>query len=92
MTKQQLVDRVAEQQEIPKQIAKRAVDLFFDGMAEELARGGRVEIRGFGSFQVKTYDSYKSRNPRTGEHIEVKPKKMAHFRVGKELFERLNSC
>lgn len=91
MTKQQLIDRLAERQGIPKQIAKRAVDLIFDGMAEELAGGGRVEIRGFGSFQVRRYDSYRSRNPKTGEHIEVKPKRMPHFKVGRDLYQRLNS-
>jgi integration host factor subunit beta len=91
MTKQQLTDRLAAQQGISKIIAKRAVDLIFDGMTEELVRGGKVEIRGFGSFQVRRYESYKSRNPKTGEPIEVKPKKMPHFKVGKDLFKRLNS-
>ena len=91
MTKQQLIDRVAERQGTSKRMAKRAVDLVFDGMAEELARGGRVEIRGFGSFQVRNYDSFKSWNPKTGESIEVKPKRMPHFKVGKDLFKRLNS-
>ena len=89
MTKQQLIDRFAERQGIPKQMAKRAVDLVFDGMTEELAKGGRVEIRGFGNFQVRSYDGYKSRNPKTGERVEVKPKRLPYFRVGKELKERL---
>lgn len=91
MTKQQLIDRLAEQQGISKQMAKRVVDLVFDGMTEELTRGGRVEIRGFGSFQVRNYDSYTSRNPKTGDRIEVKPKRTPHFKVGKDLFEKLNS-
>jgi len=91
MTKQQISDRLAERQGISKQMAKRAVDLIFDGMTEELARGGSVEIRGFGNFQVRSYDSYTSRNPKTGERIEVKPKRMPHFKVGKDLFKRLNT-
>ena len=91
MTKRQLIDCLAERQGISKQMAKRAVGLFFEGMAEELAKGGRVEIRGFGSFQVRSYDSFKSWNPKTGESIEVKPKRMPHFKVGKNLFKRLNS-
>ncbi len=91
MTKQQIIDCLAERQGISKQMAKRAVDQVFDGMAEELVRGGRVEIRGFGSFQVRSYDSFKSWNPKTGESIEVKPKRMPHFKVGKDLFKRINS-
>ena len=91
MTKQQLIDRVAQRRKISKTVAKRAVDLVFDGMTEELAKGGRVEIRGFGSFQVRRYDSYKSRNPKTGESVEVKPKKSPFFRAGKELKKRLKS-
>ena len=91
MTKQQIIDRLAERQGISKQMAKRALDFVFGGMAEELARGGRVEIRGFGSFQVRSYDGYKSRNPRTGESVAVKPKRLPHFKVGKDLFKRLNS-
>ena len=91
MTKQQIIDRLAKRQGISKQMAKRAVDLIFEGMSKELARGGRVEIRGFGSFQVRNYDSFKSWNPKTGESVEVKPKRMPHFRVGKHLFKRLNS-
>ena len=90
MTKQQLIDRLAERQGIPKQMAKRVVDLVFEGMTEELTRGGRVEIRGFGSFQVRSYDGYTSRNPKTRERIEVKPKRTPHFKVGKDLFKRLN--
>jgi len=91
MTKQQLIDRVAERQGISKQTAKRAVDLIFDGMTEELAGGGRIEIRGFGSFRVRNYSRFKSRNPKTGAGIEVEAKKLPHFRAGRELFRRLNS-
>ena len=91
MTKQQLIDRVAQRRKISKTVAKRAVDLVFDGMTEELAKGGRVEIRDFGSFQVRSYDGYKSRNPKTGESIEVKPKRSPFFRAGKELKEKLKS-
>ena len=62
MTKQQIIDRLAERKGISKQMAKRTVNVVFEGMTEELARGGRVEIRGFGSFQVRSSDSYTSRN------------------------------
>jgi integration host factor subunit beta len=62
-----------------------AVDLIFGGMADALAKGERVEIRGFGSFKVKHYDGYQGRNPKTGEVLNVKPKKMPFFKCGKEL-------
>jgi integration host factor subunit beta len=59
-------------------------------MAEELADSGRIEIRGFGSFVVKDYKAYMGRNPKTGEVIEVRPKRLPFFKVGKELRERVN--
>ncbi len=91
MTKQQLVDRVAQIRKISKTAAKTAVDLIFEGMAEELVRGSNVEIRGFGSFRVREYKGYTGRNPRWGNTVEVKPKKSPFFRAGKELKERLKS-
>jgi len=57
-------------------------------MENALTRNERVEIRGFGSFKVKQYDGYKGRNPKTGEVIDVSPKKLPFFKVGKELKER----
>ncbi len=89
MTKQQLVDRVAQIRKISKTAAKTAVDLMFEGMTEEMAKGGRVEIRGFGSFSVREYKDYTGRNPRMGNIVEVKPKKLPFFRAGKELKKRL---
>ncbi len=89
MTKQQLVDRVAQIRKISKTAAKTAVDLMFEGMTEEMAKGGRVEIRGFGSFSVREYKGYTGRNPRWGNTVEVKPKKTPFFRAGKELKKRL---
>ncbi len=59
-------------------------------MAESLGRGDRVEIRGFGSFKVKSYNSYQGRNPKTGEIIQVKEKKLPYFKVGKEMKERVD--
>ena len=64
--------------------------MIFQGMTDTLAKGGRVEIRGFGSFSVRQYDGRKGRNPRTGKFVEVKPKRSPFFKVGKTLFERLN--
>ena len=91
MTKQQLIDRVAQIRKISKTAAKTTVDLIFDGIAEELAKGGRVESRGFGSFSAREYKGYTGRNPRWGNTVEVKPKKSPFFRAGKELKKRLES-
>jgi integration host factor subunit beta len=60
-------------------------------MADSLAKGDRVEIRGFGSFKVKSYNSYQGRNPKTGEIIKVREKKLPYFKVGKEMKERVDS-
>jgi integration host factor subunit beta len=59
-------------------------------MSEALARGDRVEIRGLCSFYVKEYESYKGRNPKTGERVQVGPKKLPFFKCGKELKERVD--
>lgn len=60
-------------------------------MADELNNEGRIEIRGFGSFVVKEYKAYTGRNPKTGETIQVKDKKLPFFKVGKELRERVDN-
>ena len=59
-------------------------------MRDGLVSGGRIEIRGFGSFIVKEYKSYQGRNPKTGNKINVPPKKLPFFKVGKELRERVD--
>ncbi len=63
----------------------------FTTMANALADGDRVEIRGFGSFKVKHYDGYTGKNPKTGEPIRVKPKKMPFFKCGRELKDRVDT-
>ena len=60
-------------------------------MTEALAKGESIEIRGFGSFVIKKYDSYEGRNPKTGKKIKVKPKKLPFFKVGKDLREQVNT-
>jgi integration host factor subunit beta len=66
------------------------VNLVFDQMTEALRRGDRIEIRGFGSFTNKSYEAYTGRNPRTGQTIHVPAKRLPHFKVGKELKERVD--
>jgi len=66
-------------------IDRETVTLFFDAIKDTLKSGDRVEIRGFGSFSVKAYDGYTGRNPKTGEKVDVQPKKLPSFRPGREL-------
>lgn len=90
MNKSELVDALAEKGKMTRKKAEDVVDLIFDSMVEAMKGGDRIEIRGFGSFVVKDYGSYRGRNPRTGQSIEVKPKKLPFFKVGKELRERVD--
>ncbi len=91
MNKKDLIDRLAQEKEIFRTEAKKIVNLVFQSMTDALAKGNKVEIRGFGSFRVKKYKAYKGRNPKTNEVIKVKRKKLPFFKVGKELKERVNS-
>lgn len=91
MNKSELVKALAEESNIPLDDASLVVDTFIDSMKKALLAGDRIEIRGFGSFKVKDYRSYAGRNPKTGEKVEVAPKKLPFFRAGKELKEFINS-
>ena len=90
MTKSELVDAVARRQNLPRQIAERAVNILFDTIRDALLHGDRVEIRGFGSFKARHYEGYTGPNPRTGDPITVEPKVLPVFKVGKELRIRVN--
>lgn len=90
MNKSELVEALASERDLTYKKSEEIVNIIFESMAETLAQGGRIEIRGFGSFVVKDYKSYMGRNPKTGEIIRVKPKKLPFFKVGKELRERVN--
>jgi integration host factor subunit beta len=90
MNKSQLIEALAQEQDLPLKKAEEVVNTVFGDMEKALIRGERVEIRGLGSFKVKEYDGYKGRNPKTGEVIEVTPKKLPFFKVGKELKERVD--
>ena len=91
MNKSELIKAFAKKENLSTEDATLIVNIFFDSIKEALKEGRRVEIRGFGSFKIKEYDGYIGRNPSTGEQVEVKPKKLPFFRVGKELKEFLNS-
>jgi integration host factor subunit beta len=90
MNKSELVEALANENGLTYKRAEEIVNLIFDSMADTLSEGGRIEIRGFGSFVVKDYKSYMGRNPKTGEVIKVRPKRLPFFKVGKELRERVN--
>ncbi|MDZ4695042.1 MAG: HU family DNA-binding protein [Deltaproteobacteria bacterium] len=90
MTKADLIMTIADRLRMPAGRAETIVDTIFDGMVDALQKGEGIEIRGFGSFTIREYKSYQGRNPRTGETVDVRPKRMAFFRVGKELRERVN--
>ena len=85
MNKSQLVTALAEELEFPIALSSGIVTTILDSMTDALAAGDNIEIRGFGSFTVRHYGSYIGRKPKTGEKIEVKPKKLPFFKVGLEL-------
>ena len=90
MNKLELISALRVKADLSKTEAAAVVDLFFDNMADVLARGDRVEVRGLCSFYVKTYKPYTGRNPKTGEKVKIKPKKLPFFKAGKELKKRVN--
>ena len=90
MTKSDLIEHLCQLQKLPKGRAELLVNTIFDCMEASLRRGERIEIRGFGSFEIRSYRSYEGRNPRTGKSVAVKPKRLPFFKVGKELKERVN--
>lgn len=91
MNKAELIEKVSERTNVTQKVAKVIVDTLFEGMKESLQKGQRIEIRGFGSFMVRHYGGYKGRNPKTGEVVDVPPKRLPFFKVGKELKEMVNT-
>jgi len=77
-------------EKLPKGRAELLVNTIFDCLEQSLRRGERIEIRGFGSFELRSYRPYEGRNPRTGVRVSVQPKRLPFFKVGKELKERVN--
>lgn len=91
MNKSELIEKLAEKTGLNVMQAEEVVNLIYKKMRDTLVGGGRIEIRGFGSFVVKEYDSYQGRNPKTGQRIDVPKKKLPFFKVGKELKERIDN-
>jgi integration host factor subunit beta len=92
MTKSDLIEVVANKLHLPKGKAELIVNCIFDSMEDSLKKGERIEIRGFGSFEIRHYKAYEGRNPRTGDPVGVQPKRLPFFKVGKELKERVNAA
>ena len=90
MNKLEMISALSGESNISRAEAAKVVQLFFDSMAEALANKERVELRGLWSFSLRKYEGYTGRNPRTGEKVRVKPKKLPFFKCGKELMERIN--
>lgn len=90
MTKSEFIELIAEKIDIPKSQSHKVVNAIFDAMKEALLNQERIELRGFGSFSIREYDSRLGRNPRTGDAVHISSKKSIHFKVGKELRERVD--
>ncbi len=90
MNKSDLIDALAKKAQLPIRKSEEIVNLAFDTMSRSLIKGDRIEIRGFGSFQLREYRDYTGRNPNTGEKIAVSGKKLPFFKAGKELREKVD--
>lgn len=91
MTKSILIDLVTEKMNgLTRKQVETIVDTIFDGMKEALARDEKIEIRGFGNFKTKKRNAKTARNPRTGEKVEVPPKRAIHFKIGRPFHDALN--
>jgi integration host factor subunit beta len=90
MTKQDLLDNLAQETRIPAAEAAIVVSMVFSTLASALSNGDRIEIRSFGVFSVREYDGYQGRNPRTAEVVKVQPKRLPFFKPGKELKQRVD--
>lgn len=90
MNKSDLITELVKKEKMTETNATKVINLIFDGFTETLKKGGRIELRGFGAFTVREYKPYTGRNPKSGGKIEVKPKRLPFFKVGKELKERVD--
>lgn len=85
MNKSDLIAALAAKENLTEKQATDTINLIFTGFMDTLKKGDRIEIRGFGSYSVREYGSYAGRNPKTGDIVDVRPKKLPFFKVGKEL-------
>ncbi len=90
MNKLELISTLKERADLTKAEAAEVIKIFFDSLADAFVAGERVEIRGLCSFHIKEYKSYTGRNPKTGQKVEIPPKRLPFFKCGKELRERVD--
>jgi integration host factor subunit beta len=90
LTKAELVEEVARVTQLTKKQAEEIVNTVFATIVESLRNGRKIELRGFGSFRIRSRGARLGRNPKTGEKVEVPPKRIPYFKPGKELKEQLN--
>jgi len=91
MTKSELAQLLADRGEsLTRRHAEQVVSTIFNSMGRALVDGDRIEIRGFGSFEVRNRPARKGRNPRTGQSVDISERKVPHFRAGKEIRELIN--
>lgn len=90
LTKAELVEEVARSTQLTKKQAEEIVNTVFRTIVDSLRTGRKIELRGFGSFRIRSRGARVGRNPKTGEKVEVPPKKIPYFKPGKELKEQLN--
>ncbi|MFC4253958.1 integration host factor subunit beta [Altererythrobacter xixiisoli] len=86
-----LLALAADNPDLRPEEVEQVVEIFFDEIAARLADGGRVELRGFGTFSTRQRDARNGRNPRTGDSVDVPAKRVPYFKPGKEMRERLNA-
>jgi integration host factor subunit beta len=92
MTKSELIEQLSDEHEIlNKKDAETVINLIFGGIGDALAKGDRVEIRGFGSFSVREREAREARNPKSGELVKIASRKTPFFKTGKELRERVDA-
>jgi integration host factor subunit beta len=90
MTKAELVEEVARTTQLTKKHAELIVNTVFESIVSSLREGEKIELRGFGSFRIRDRGPRIGRNPKTGDKVEVPPKKIPYFKPGKDLKELLN--
>lgn len=92
MIRSELLQKISEENpELRTEEVEQIVDIFFEEITKRLAKGGRVELRGFGAFSTRERKPRVGRNPRTGETVKVPAKRVPYFKPGKEMRARLNS-
>jgi len=91
VTKSELIELIARKANLTKKKSEELVNTIFDSLFRSKVKGDRIEIRGFGSWFVKSYKSYVGRNPKTGADVFVPEKRLPFFHVGRELKKRIDS-